>query len=143
MRNHHLQTILINAANNFCLAITYLYLALYKDAEEAEKAMLEPAIASMLVMAANDEEVLEEDGYVKDADKLIFRCTGRKVTVTKKDITSIKEIPRDTYAAVRFEFGGEEHWAGYYGPKLIYNSLDKSDCLSYGKPTTARLLEFK
>lgn len=142
MRTHKLQTILQNAADKFCLAITYLYLALHHDADETELSMLEPAVASMLVMAANDEEVLEEDGFVKDAEKLIFRSTGKKVSVTKKDITSVKDIPENTYAAVKFEYNGHAHWVGFLGPKFLYNSLDFSNCFSYGKPTSARLLSF-
>lgn len=143
MRTHKLQTILQNAADNFCLAITYLYLVLHHDADDTEKGMLEPAVASMLVMAANDEEVLDEDGFVKDAEKLIFRCTGKKVSVTKNDdITSVKELPKDTYSAVRFDYNNKSHWVGFLGDKFLYNSLDFSNCFSYGKPTAARILKF-
>lgn len=142
MRNHHLQTILQNAADNFCLAITYLYLTLHHDAEDQEVGMIEPAVASMLAMAANDEEVLDEDGFVRDAEKLIFRSTGRKVSVTKLDIASIKDLPADTYATVRFDYNGKSHWVGYKGQTFLYNSLDVSNCFSYGKPVTARLLSF-
>ena len=142
MRSHKLQTILQNAAHNYCLAITYLYLVLHHDADETEIGMLEPAIASMLIMAANDEEVLEEDGFVKDAQKLIERCTGKKVSVTKLDISSVQDLPKDTYCAVRFDFNGKSHWVGYKGEKFLYNSLDTSNCFSYGKPVTARVLKF-
>lgn len=142
MRTHKLQTILQNAANNFCLAITYLYLVLHHDADETEYGMLEPAVASMLTMAANDEEVLDEDGFVKDAEKLIFRATGKKVSVTKKDIESVKDLSENTYAAVRFDYNGKSHWVGFLGDKFLYNSLDFSNCFSYGKPVTARLLNF-
>jgi len=140
--NHHLQTKLLNAAENLCLAISYITLTLYSKMSEEEKPALEAMVASAIVLALDDDEVLSKDGSVKDADKLIFRATGYKVKVHKRKISSISELPDGKYSIVNYEYNGKNHWVGFYGSEAIYNSLDKSQCFSYGKPTDARILEF-
>lgn len=140
--NNHLQTKLQNAANNLCLAITYLTLALDANTSEEEKGAIEAMVASSIIMALDDNTVLDKDGFVKDAEKLIYNTTGIKCKITKKDIHSIKDLPDNKYSAVNFEYNGKNHWVGFYGQEAIYNSLEHSACFSYGKPTSARVMEF-
>ena len=100
-------------------------------------------VASAITLALDDPEVLSKNGYVKDADKLIYRATGYKVTVHKRTINSIQELPDGKYTVVNYEYNGKNHWVGFYGSEAIYNSLEKSQCFSYGKPTEARILEIE
>lgn len=139
--NSHLQTKLRNAADNLCLAITYVTLGLYSVADDSEKPAIETMTAAFIVNALDDETILEKDGYVKDAEKLLYSATGHKFSVTKRKIEKIQDLPLDKYSAVNYEWNGKNHWVGFYGQEMIYNSLEQSKCFSYGKPTDARIVE--
>lgn len=58
--NNHLQTKLQNAANNLCLAITYLTLALYANTSEEEKPVIETMVAASLIPALDDSTILDQ-----------------------------------------------------------------------------------
>lgn len=139
---NHLQTKLQNAANNLCLAITYITLALYSKMTPEEVPALETMVAASITAALDDSTILSKDGYVLDAEKLIYNTTGIKATVTKQKISSIKDLPKDKYAAVNFEYNGNNHWVGAYGNEVIFNSLEFSNCFAYGKPVDARIIDF-
>ena len=124
---NHLQTKLQNAANNLCLAITYITLALYSKMTPEEIPALETMVAASIVAALDDNRILAKDGSVLDAEKLIYNTTGIKATVTKQKITSIKDLPKDKYAAVNFEYNENNHWVGAYGNEVIFNSLEFSN----------------
>jgi len=140
---NHLQTKLQNAAHNLCLAITYITLALWENASEEEKPFIETMTCAAIVPALDDREVLSEDGFVNNAELLIKRATNFDYSVVKQDIKSLKDLPENVYAAVRFDYNGKSHWVGVYNREVIYNSLEFSNCFSYGKPVTARIMRKK
>lgn len=139
-----LQTAFHNIADNCCLAVSYLYAAYDSIADEAEKnpTFIEVAIAAALVGGLiNDRDVLDKDGFVKDAERLMFLATDHKFRVTKKRIEKIQDLPLDKYACVNFEYNKHNHWVLFKGQSFLYNSLEDSQCFKYGKPVDARIIE--
>jgi hypothetical protein len=140
----HLQDKLIHTANNLCLAIDYLYAGFHSIADEAERnpEFIEIAVATVLISGLiEDREVLDESGFVNDAEKLLYKATSHKFNVTKRNITSIKELPLDKYVVVNYEFNNHNHWVLFYGQTLLYNPMEQSVCYKYGKPTECRIIE--
>ena len=139
-----LQDKLKSTADNLCLCIDYLYAAYDSIADEAEKnkTFIEVAIAAALVGGLiDDRDVLDKDGFVKDAEKLMFLATNHTFRVTKKRIEKIQDLPLDKYVCVNFEYNKHNHWVLFKGQTLLYNSFEDSQCFKYGKPVDARIIE--
>lgn len=127
-----------------CLAQCYIYKALWDKAEEVErtnKDFMESCINAVLLAAFSDKTILDDECTVLNPVKLMKMTSGLNYNVTKKDISSVKELPVDGWAAVRFDYNGNGHWVLFHGHTMVYNSLEDSKCFSYGKPTTARIIE--
>lgn len=144
-----LQDLFRDIGDNCCLAIDYLYAAfdIIANKEEKEPTFIEVMIASVLISGlADDETVLSKNGYVNDAEKLMKKATGHTYRVQKKRIESLKELPEKGYAVVNFERTDEDgkvynHWILVKDRMQYYNSLAFSNCVAYGKPVDARIIE--
>ena len=68
--------------------------------------------------------------------------TGKNATVERREIKNLSELKKIGRCAVRFDYQGASHWAGVEHGKVAFNSLEFSRCLTYGKPTTARIIRW-
>lgn len=69
------------------------------------------------------------------------RVTGRKINIEFKDIKSLNDLKDyKCKIAVRYDYNGYSHWVGVENCKIVYNSLEKSQCVEKGKPVTARII---
>ena len=138
---NHLQTKLRKAADNLCLAITYVTLGLWKLADEQEKPAIETMTAAIIVNALDDDTMIGKDGFVKDGEKLLLAATQKKWRITKKRIESLQDLPENCIAAVSYQYYDKNHWVGVINREVVYNSLEDSQCFKYGKPVDARIME--
>ena len=138
---NHLQTKLQKAADNLCLAITYVTLGLWKIADEQEKPAIETMTAAIIVNALDDNTLIGEDGFVKDGEKLLLAATQKKWRITKKRIESLQDLPENCIAVVNYRHYDKNHWVGVINREVVYNSLEFSNCFAYGKPIEARIME--
>lgn len=138
---NHLQTKLKKAADNSCLAITYVTLGLWKLADEQEKPAIETMTAAIIINALDDDTMIGKDGFVKDGEKLLLAATQKKWRITKKRIESLQDLPENCIAAVNYQYYDKNHWVGVVNREVVYNSLEDSQCFKYGKPVDARIME--
>ena len=138
---NHLQTKLKKAADNLCLAITYVTLGLWKLADEQEKPAIETMTAAIIINALDDDTMIGKDGFVKDGEKLLLAATQKKWRITKKRIESLQDLPENCIAAVSYQYYDKNHWVGIINREVVYNSLEDSQCFKYGKPVDARIME--
>ena len=97
--------------------------------------------AIMLVSDLIKEKALDVDCTVYWGE-CIKKITGRTMqSLEKKSITSIKNIKEKTI--VKFSNGGYSHWVGVENGKVVFNSLQYSNCVAKGKPTEARIIKIK
>ena len=68
--------------------------------------------------------------------------TGKNATVERREIKNLSELKKIGRCAVRFEYQGASHWVGVENGKIRFNSLEFSRCVTYGKPTTARIIRW-
>lgn len=128
---------------NACLAICYIYGALYNTASVEERnndEFMEVAVASILLTAFRDDKIIADDCTVMDADKLMNSISEKKYKVSKVAVSSATELPLG-YAVGKFEFNGKGHWVLFHNQKQLYNSLENSNCVKYGHLTEARVIE--
>ena len=118
---------------NACLAMCYLYCAGIDPQNEIEYLRL--------VNSAIKEHILEKDCTVKDADLFLKWITGRKTTVIKKTVASIKNIIEPT--PVRYVAKGYSgHWVVVENGKIAFNSLANSVNVTKGEPVEARVIKW-
>lgn len=118
---------------NLCLFYCYAYCAGIEFNTEAE--------ALLMADRYRRRKILDSDGTVMNAEALLKGITGRDVSVTKKDIKSLDEVRKQT--PVRFDYNGHSHWVVVSDGKIIFNSIENSQCVKHGKPVTARIIEWK
>lgn len=117
-----------------CLAMCYAYCL-----------GIEPELDSeyiRIVSDAMDKGILDDECTVLDASKYLQYLSGKRWDVTKMTIdtpSKIAEIKDRT--PVRFDYNGKSHWVVVEDGKIVFNSLEKSYCVSFGKPTTARVIK--
>lgn len=116
-----------------CCALTVLWM-IGSDPENTD--------ALETISDAIDEGVIEADCTVKWVE-FVKWLTGRKITVTFKDIKSLDDVAKiKGRIAVRFNYGSKGHWVGVENGKVVFNSLVNSVCVTKGKPTTCRIIKF-
>lgn len=129
-----------------CLAQCYIYAALHNKATEEERMpdFMEAMVDSCLLQAFNDKRLLDDECTVLNAGELM-RAIDPDLTfvVTKKEISSAKDLPLKGYAAVKFTNGKNGHWVLFLDQKQLYNSLENSQCVKYGKITDARIISIR
>lgn len=115
-----------------CLALCYIKAA-KPDATETELFDILWQASKKGIIDAND------DCYVRDGIKLLSLSNSSKsYNVTKQTISTIQGIK---LGAVNFENNGYNHWVLVEKGQIIFDSLDDSKCVKYGKPTSARIIE--
>lgn len=116
-------------ADEGCLAFTYMWCC-GLDPENADA-------MELLSDAIDDGKITADKGVL--AEPFIQWLTGRKVTVSKKTITTIKDIKKRT--PVLYSINGKDgHWVGVENGKIVFNSLVNSQNVSKGKPISARII---
>lgn len=128
-----------------CLAQCYIYAAL-KDVATPEELNNEDfiniAILSNLYMFFKNQDNLDEECTVLDANKLMYNVNGKKYKVEEKnDITSLKDLENVPRAVVLFEYDDKGHSVYCEFGKIVFNSLRLSKCVTMGKPTAARIIK--
>ena len=121
-----------SAGNGACLALCYIRASLGKDAT--------PQMMIDALWKAADRNIvnIKKDCFVEDAIALMKVAKPTKVfSVIKKDISSIANIK---LGAVRYSYNGYSHWVLVENGKIVFNSLDDSQCVKYGTPKEARLI---
>ncbi|MBQ5998033.1 MAG: DUF261 family protein [Treponema sp.] len=125
------QTVIQEFNNNTCLFMCYIYCCgLLPDTLEG---WLDYYIRALKAKCIGD------DGFILDAEKLIFCLSGRKVSVTKKEIKSLSEIKE--MAPVLFSINGKDgHFVVVENGQIVFNPLEVSQNVNKGKPISARII---
>ena len=121
-----------SAGNGSCLALCYIRAALGKEATP------QMMIDALYKAAERNIVNVKKDCFVEDAISLMKVANAKKVySVIKKDISSISGIK---LGAVRYSYNGYSHWVLIEDGKIVFNSLEDSQCVKYGTPKEARLI---
>ena len=97
--------------------------------------------AVMLVSDLMKHNALDVDCTVYWAE-CIKQLTGREMeSLEKVQIKDIKKIKEKTI--VKFTNGKYSHWVVVENGKVVFNSLQYSNCVAKGKPTEARIIKIK
>lgn len=127
-----------------CLALCYIYSAL-KDVATKEElkndTFMKCALAAALITARDQSTAVGEECFVNNPSSLMESVNGQKYTITKRDIESLEELKQVPKAAVRFDYNGKSHFVYVEYGMIVFNGLEVSNCVRYGKPTTARIIE--
>lgn len=137
------QSFCLNVGRYGCLAICYIYAALdytkdissWNDEEKVNKEILDT-----LQFVFYNSNALSKDMSVTDADAL-FKCLSIRCKVTKYLYDKEKD-QLDGYNCVNFINGMNNHWVLYKDSRLLYNSLDFSNCVENGYISDVRKIEF-
>lgn len=127
-----------------CLALCYITKALLDISSEEEsnnKIFMDVARITALITAYEDDELLDEECTVMSASKLMNMVSNKNYVVTKKQISSCTELMTEPWAAVRFKNGENGHWVLCNYGKIVYDSLDNSQSLKYGRASEARIIK--
>ena len=89
---------------------------------------------------ALEKKVISEEGFILDAEKLIFCLSGRKVSVTKKAITDIKDIKQMCPVMYSMDGGKSGHFVVVENGQIVFNPLEVSQNVNKGKPISARII---
>lgn len=123
--------------NGGCLAMTYVRAVL------GEKVTPTMMFDALWQAAENNIIDVNDDCYVRDAVQLMRMVNpSKRSSVTKQKITSIEEL-KGELAAVNFQNGNFNHWVLVENGKIIFDSLDNSQCVKYGVPTSARIIKIE
>ena len=120
------------AGNGACLALCYVRASLGKDAT--------PQMMIDVLYKAAERNIInvKKDCFVEDAIALMKVANPTKVySVIKKDVSSIAGIK---LGAVRYSYNGYSHWILVEDGKIVFNSLEDSQCIKYGMPKEARFI---
>lgn len=131
-----IQTFCEKASEGACLAFCYIRAALGKVIPEKMFGIL---------WDAADKNIIDENDncYVNDAIALMKLVNpNKKYSVIKKDISSLEELDGQL-AAVSYKNGGYNHFVLVEKGQIVFDSLDDSKCVKYGKPTTARIIKIE
>ena len=94
------------------------------------------------LIRAIESDTVDSDGWVKDPNTLISLQSNYNVVVEKVAIKSLDEIKDELYCA-NFTYNGYNHWVLCYNNEIIFDSLNDSKCVKFGKPTSARVIHIK
>ena len=115
-----------------CLAMCYIYCMGIEDEGEMLR----------LISKAMDKGILDGECTVLNAGALLEFVSGKKYSVIKKPITTIKNIKSAT--PVRFKTDdGCGHWVVVRNGQIVFNSLLNSVQVSKGKPVDSRPISLR
>ena len=138
-----IQDILLSAGNYGCLALDYAYIVEACSKEFNPEVFASKVQLFLDILDAQNNDLLEEDFFVKDAQKYMqYLDPSKQYSVFKKDITSMIDL-KGTMGCVRFDYNGHSHWVVYADGQIVFDPLANSQCRLKGKPTTARVVEIK
>ena len=121
-----------SAGNGACLALCYIRAALGKEATP------QMMIDALYKAAERNIVNIKKDCFVEDAISLMKVANHKKVySIIKKDISSISGIKLGT---VRYSYNGYSHWVLIEDGKIVFNSLEDSQCVRYGTVKEARII---
>ena len=121
-----------SAGNGACLALCYIRAALGKAATP------QMMIDALYKAAERNIVNVKKDCFVEDAISLMKVANSKKVySIVKKDISYISGIK---LGAVRYSYNGYSHWVLIEDGKIVFNSLEDSQCVKYGTPKESRLI---
>ena len=121
-----------SAGNGACLALCYIRAALGKEATP------QMMIDALYKAAERNIVNVKKDCFVEDAISLMKVANSKKVySVVKKDISFISGIK---LGAVRYSYNGYSHWVLVEDGKIVFNTLEDSQCVKYGTVKEARLI---
>ena len=120
-----------SAGNGACLALCYIRAALGKEATP------QMMIDALYKAAERNIVNVKKDCFVEDAISLMKVANPKVYSVNKKDISSISGVK---LGAVRYSYNGYSHWVLVEDGKVIFNSLEDSQCVKYGTPKESRLI---
>ena len=121
-----------SAGNGACLALCYIRAALGKGAT--------PQMMFDALWKAADRNIVnvKKECFVEDAVALMKVAKPTKVySVIKKDVSSIAGIK---LGAVRYSYNGYSHWVLVENGKIVFNSLEDSQCVKYGTAKESRII---
>lgn len=123
-----------SVGNGGCLAMCYIKAAL----PDATPTMIFTALWTVAEKGIVDAA---DACYVKDAVKLMNTINpSKRYSVTKQKISSLSQLD-GKLAAVNFKNGNFNHWVLVENNKIIFDSLEDSQCVKYGTPVDARIIE--
>ena len=131
-RYNGIQDFFKSAGDGSCLALCYIRAALGKDAT--------PQMFFDALWKAAERNIIsvKKECFVEDAIALMKVANPTKVySVIKKDVSSIAGIK---LGAVRYSYNGYSHWVLVEDGKIVFNSLENSQCVKYGTVKEARLI---
>lgn len=133
----NIQTFFEKAGKGACLAMCYIRAVL------GEKVTPTMMFDALWQAAENNIIDVNDDCYVRDAVQLMRLVNpSKRSSVTKQKISSLDELG-EKLAAVNFENNGFNHWVLVENGKIIFDSLDNSQCVKYGVPTSARIIKIE
>lgn len=142
----HLQSWMKDAYDYSCLAQCYLYAV----ADHSKIKLTEKQTEMYIMGGLLNGYGLGKDFFVKDPVHLMkqswkdFCDEDIHPSVKKMDLPNgLKDLKTIEYAAVRYDYSGHSHFILMKYGLLEYNGLEGSQCFKYGKPTSARIIEFK
>ncbi|MBQ0003599.1 MAG: hypothetical protein KBT21_08670 [Treponema sp.] len=125
------QTEMIKFSNNICLFMCYLFCVdIRPDSIAAWCRYLAEGIGY---------KVLDDEGFVLDAPKLLKLLTGKEHTVFKVDLKGIEGIKNKT--PVLYSMNGKTgHWVVVENGQIVFDPLIDSQNVKKGKPISARVI---
>lgn len=142
----NLQDFYVAAGKWSCLAQDYIMAVM--DVCEVPEDVRDVVLSNAVLAAWESGSGIDKEFFVSDPIKLMeatARMLGKsiKVSVSKKDISSLTDLPSVGYAAVRWDNNGNSHFALCKNQRLFYNSLAQSQCCLKGKIATARIIDIQ
>lgn len=130
-----IQSFLESSGKGACLALCYIRAAL---GEKATYTMFFDALWN-----ASENNIIDanDDCYVNDAVALMGLVNPSKSYTVKKE--SISTIQGLDLAAVCYEYNGFNHWVLVEKGQIVFDSLDDSECVKNGVPTSARIIKME
>lgn len=140
-----LQSWFKNAYDYSCLAQCYLFSVADHSKIKLNERQVELYIVGGLLRGAglgedffvNDPVTLMRESWHDYSDEWIYP------NVVKKSINSLEELRDVEYAAVEYKYNNHSHFVLMKYGLLEYNGLEDSQCFKFGKPVSARIIEFK
>lgn len=129
---------LVRIANNMCCASTALWFMGVDEKKHLE-----------IIAEEYGKSLLNRDGAYCLVwwDEFFKKVSGRSVTVefVKEKIKTLNDLKKygKQKLLAKYENAGHEHWIGIENCKIVYNSIQKSECVNKGKITELRVISFK
>ena len=136
------QSLALNIGNYGCLAFCYANVVeSLNDGWNPDKMACQMKLLADVIDAMNAGK-LGEDCFVKSAADYMSYLDNARHTfkVTKEELDGTVNSLAGKIAAVRFDNNGHSHWCLYAGDRIVFDSLDSSQCRKFGKPMSARVI---